>query len=1809
MRKMKNPIHHILFIILWSLGISAFTSCSDQRVSPIREANQEATGDVVSDDSNSPSESISKLPQDVNFLQQGARTYVQTMNLYRDFKDSFLIRGNEINTYLASLPVPTAARYCMLINFPALKGTGNKSVLAMAAKVKSFKNFLTLATEYYLQVEVSNSSLNTNDCATSGIVSTMQTKFGTSNFATSIAQLCPTCTTAVTSSGINLFAPNGVQEKKINIAHLSLGIIPGSGDVTSNLIACSSNATCTSEGFNCCLQGQCVKHGEVKNGVDKTSDEYLQAINDILQYPQKVINYTNLFYVCPELVSVDPDNNPDDGTDVVAQAADLFVELQDLYRCVNPQLDEFSICAKKYTNASESIGATGTNFSTSLDDLNFSTFTNSNFQNIYEITYGGSLLYRQKFLDDYVERAMDSSNGNINAASKNDSLTTAQSAFIKAQKPIDAKNDTITMRYLIDGTCERISTGLAKCFKYYTQGQSSSPSRSSDHSGSIYVLPSYANTSYNIIVEVEGIKVAKSSSTWSLTTTTSTGKGIVFNAAYPILPGQDVVIQYFVSTNVNTLLASKEAAQASINAHCACDSQVPCNLKPDYSQTDSTKIVSYSCSYQQPDVPEPPLQKQIYLSAKTVPHKFYDEYGVYYPPEKIKDGSKQELTEFSYIGTNTFKPNNLTSYIGFNEIYGNMKQSDISPMPAQVVEIVRGRRYDLFVDEGTFSTCLDCGSDYYTNINRLFPHNFEHKGAGYFPDNVESRRVGSQSIFRSDDLLFGRACFVPATMIPWTHVKDDDVTEQRRNRLQAQHFMFANGYNRDWYGFDYGSIIGSFDGVTWFSVGNQRRIQANSNRLFLAVNAYFGDLTTGTSFKVTISEISTVVNSGSFIDHDTKSDGAQCQVYHYCENDNDCLTQLGYDYVCANIGTISTPWPTFDTNGIEISGSVDKKLVTMVGGSNGQINRCVYRGRGAACEPNYNKNFSSTASYSNTDLPKLNMCSPNNYCADINTQVFNTKINRIAQSPLSQNNNSYVLANSTTTDIIGLGSRLMGRPYKFYGDESAPADIITQLTNSGVDALCVPGKTTTATSYAAANKAVATKSADKILNIGRTPSNEDANYYAYCPGVDDDGNYNYVKSKEEVDALLDGDDTTSISKRMRFSIGQNVSTNLLAIPAFDDLDLFNDEGSIIQTKGYNKNSCMRAPGASCFTDLDCAPNRLIGPRIRAITDFLGMNESEANFWKEELVCARERDRYVANFSYPDPFYTVKDHTCCRETSKTFTLASQPHLDSEIEMFDATKLSNPTFNPSTDFSYINVPGQNIDIDDEKRYSRINSLYPHLTGPDEELGITNSTLPPLFTPAAGVKTIADADASISSTRDIALKVFQFNQFLTIQKHNEKMCCSGHWVRNLAEGNGGGSGGHRFSETSFQNWDLSTETFTYPSGSPIQPAVDIGLPTFRFLSWMERIDGVNLEGIDTPTGIDTFVLSNDARFFCNPYDKDTSFCEIRHIPEGSEFDDSMNEWFGKFELLGIPQVLIETPRHVYQHLDYTTQKYFDGQVIPRYGPPIHDTFSNTYLGKDFYTVDISERGIDFYDEIPDVILTYKQLKDRNAFLDFTDQLVGPGGTLTDNDEFDFVSAANIDAFAGSKKQVFSSDSFSCCLPTGYIIESDVLEKECCTGLIAENSPGRRCCLDNYTDLSVYTNLYVSSEGMRFNGKVLKEGEYNPNSGYINPELVMKMAPTMCCSGVAMTGRAIHSLYKPLDDGDTTNGTNTFNAIQTSTSRRWVGYNDLDADGSSADTLPDSTLLWFRRGVRWTNHVYCVPSTSGSSASSDSGTAGSQQ
>ena len=134
-----------------------------------------------------------------------------------------------------------------------------------------------------------------------------------------------------------------------------------------------------------------------------------------------------------------------------------------------------------------------------------------------------------------------------------------------------------------------------------------------------------------------------------------------------------------------------------------------------------------------------------------------------------------------------------------------------------------------------------------------------------------------------------------------------------------------NGYKKDWYGFNLGALIGSFDGVNWFAAGGGRRVRATSNKLFLAINYPFSDMPSPTNISASVIQDNGVNASDYDFDpnlsaKDARRDsGASCQKFHQCENDADCVTQLGWEYMCADVSNHRSYVPRFDFNALEKS--------------------------------------------------------------------------------------------------------------------------------------------------------------------------------------------------------------------------------------------------------------------------------------------------------------------------------------------------------------------------------------------------------------------------------------------------------------------------------------------------------------------------------------------------------------------------------------------------------------------------------------------------------------------------------------------------------------------------------------------------------------------------------------------------------------------------------------------------------------------------------------------------------------------------
>lgn len=1578
------------------------------------------------------------------FIQEGAVRSTSSISMPVTFSDSFLIRGKVLSQYLRTLTSST--KFCLVGKYNYVPNYDR--FLILSAKMKTYTNLTEKTTEYYLQVEPANETSNSNDCSSYTLTTAVFSGASNPTALFSFAKLCTNCTTAVTSTGLKLYFDHGGQVPTVTVNQLTLSLAGNSTQPGGEL--CSETSNCNQPGY-CCLQSQCVKDGAERPSAVMTPG-FEAAKEDVRLNPSRFILYPQFYFVC--------DSRPSDGgntgtptTDPEYEASVRLMELTQLYNCLNKVDGEFSHCTLKFSDATSSIpgefSAASSGFN---DDVNFSAMnpnlgTGNYANNVVKVIYAGQTLYEQSETATFA-------GGSFVTGTANDDLLTSQAVNITAPLPTNAKDKNLYLTYKVDGTCEKVGATLAKCTKTYIQNSSNKLSSMWHDSSKTYLLPAYADASStaSIIVKVSGSVVPEDPSTWSKATSPNR---IIFSSSYAIYQNQTIEITYFVTSNASNLVKLRSAAQTQVNSMCSCASTTKCNLKPLYG-TNGVSLVNYECTYNAPTSSEPPANQTVYVSNKNVPHRYFDRSGVNYD-EDYGGAPQQEDSiggrDFAYTNNDVLKPNNASEFVGFNEIYGSFaKSGTYIAKPAKLVRVKKDKQYDIIVSSGSFSSCLTCGSDYYSALQKIFPQNFAGQGGGYAPDNYETRRENSSGLYRADDLAYGRACFVPATMIPWTHQTALTPKDQRQARLSGQHFLFANGYNRDWYGFDYGSIIGSFDGVSWFSIGNLRRVKATSSKLFLAVNAYVGDLSVDSNFNVTISESSSY--SSTIPDHDTETDGAQCQKSHFCSNDNDCFSQLGYDYICQNVAGLTTKWPQFDASGSEVVGSTVKTLSSIVSGTNGQAKRCVYRGRGAPCLQNLDTAGTGTT-FNGSSLVGTLTCSPNNSCQSLSVNRFNDRISRFANTPVAQN----AAGITPKTDTVAMGARIITRPFDYFGTKPTPTGALASLTANAVNAVCVPGKDLAAAADTYdLNQRRPTSTidvADKILGIGITASTVfSSRYLNACPATDALGN-----------SLQLEDLQFSSDKLKTYTTQQNLSSNLLNLSPLTSQNIYSTtNGSQITSVGLQRNSCLRAPGASCFSDMDCAPSEFIAAKVRA-TNLSGvLNQAEEKFWQEELVCGNPDFKYVSA-GVLNPTFDVKKNTCCRDIGKTLSVYTQTSTSQHQWCDDAKN--------------IQVAGVNANINAYSRYSRVHTVYDKMTCNTSDTS----------------KSFA-LSIEAPSTQEALKQIL--GQYKTLDALNERTCCTKHWVRSFASENGGG---HGFAKSKLQNIDKEM---------------------FKTVSWM----GDNDATVTPP--------ANDQPFECGTTQYMNASCEIKNLTALEE--EKYLSWAASLELIGIPQVAIKTNDQIYSLVD-------KDQLAIAPGTPLTDSDGRSMFKDSTGTEDFSDTTYRYY-------------------------------SATNYDGLNMTSATK-----NSLKKVFSESEFNCCVPSGKEVPTSTTSQQCCTGNKATIDGIARCCLPNFTDLTVYLNRYVSSEG-----RGLPDSAYDDKTGYIkDPGQVKLLAAqkNLCCSGNVMTGVAISQLPIPLENG-------TYKPADAGAMTRRFNYRTDAVDNNSESGSIGSI---FDAGVRWNNHVYCVP------------------
>ncbi len=754
----------------------------------------------------------------------------------------------------------------------------------------------------------------------------------------------------------------------------------------------------------------------------------------------------------------------------------------------------------------------------------------------------------------------------------------------------------------------------------------------------------------------------------------------------------------------------------------------------------NANITDFACYTPAPANPIGPITNlNVSVPNRSAPHRFFTKAGDNFDDlaglQTTAPLTTQEGDDFYYLDEYN-KAGPVNGSFNVNSVIGKMTVDLSHTLPAKEVTVELGKTYILSATSGYFTPCSKCAKDSW--FQSFTAHPTSQRGVGLQASGYTTSRdtYSANSTFGNyEDTKFGRACYVPVTMLPLAHQKNTVLQTQRLNRLKTQAAFYVNGYQRDWYGFNKGALIGSFDGVTWFAIGTGRRATATSTKLFLALNSSFLDLSDKTD---TIVNIIPDFSANVAADYDYDPDislvdprqntGATCQKFHQCSTDADCVSQLGWEYTCTDVSQFKTKWPLFDSDGKESanqekSGSLFEILQTTISTTNGK--RCTYRGQGAPCKRNY-----STL----TDATKKGLtCAPNFYCASIDLSKFNEEV---ARSP-----------NELDDILFGMDANILGRPLNYVtANKPLTDEIKSNIKYNALNAIglssaesddmgiCRPGKLLSTDDLTAHGGQDAGKRTDYISQISSCNSAlSGTTRFLTCPAFDDTLNY-VVPGSAGVDDLRQTQNSCGGESK-------HITTNVSAFKNIEGLSLLNLQN--ITQPTLAQDACFRRAGSVCHTDLDCGPNKMHEDAVGSMDiKYFGGTEGEQQYWRESLICGQgEPVPTIGTTKYLD--YKLNSNRCCREIGKDFTMVTQG--PSTIVPDNAGTNANLI---TSKFAFLNPQAVN-------RYSRYSI---------SKEAINDSTTIP--------KVLANAEPAP-------------NQWRVINETGALTCCGGGFIRKFADG----------------------------------------------------------------------------------------------------------------------------------------------------------------------------------------------------------------------------------------------------------------------------------------------------------------------------------------------------------------------------------------------------------------------------------------
>ncbi|MEC8625030.1 MAG: hypothetical protein VXY34_09440, partial [Bdellovibrionota bacterium] len=251
------------------------------------------------------------------------------VSISRENTSIVYLRGRLIHDFL-KYKTNAAKKYCIVSDFILPDNT--KTQLRVQAIPITFTNFSNQTLERLLRLDLKSSSESKDRCSgdlpftenniiSSTVISSTNPASGTAATSFQNSDICPSCSTQISSSHISLYEENTdtngniplTKDNKVSKEKLSLlgfGIEILSPNISSQIgDSRCNNSTCKATGFDCCLNNQCVNDGGVKPGASSYPD-YDQALQDVISDSKNKFFYPHIYYICPNYAQDVPSTPP-----------------------------------------------------------------------------------------------------------------------------------------------------------------------------------------------------------------------------------------------------------------------------------------------------------------------------------------------------------------------------------------------------------------------------------------------------------------------------------------------------------------------------------------------------------------------------------------------------------------------------------------------------------------------------------------------------------------------------------------------------------------------------------------------------------------------------------------------------------------------------------------------------------------------------------------------------------------------------------------------------------------------------------------------------------------------------------------------------------------------------------------------------------------------------------------------------------------------------------------------------------------------------------------------------------------------------------------------------------------------------------------------------------------------------------------------------------------------------------------------------------------------------------------------------------